>query len=1356
MKFIYSPKNLLIICVQVFFVFSASAQSVELGQLYTKKNEFVKQKDYKNALVWGKKMLALAAKEFGAEASMYANYANDVGQLYLVNKEYNEAIKLFTQVSNIYKKELGEKHMYYGVGLNSLANVYYEQKNYSKALPIYQQVLGIYKEQLGTKHQYYTLTIDRIMIIYEQQKNYAALLPILRKKLAVYELQKGKQHGDYAYQLGEIARIYRAQKKYSKAAELYERSAKIFEGNKAYENQAATLSNLSTVYLLMKRFKKSAIVSHEALNIFKNKLQDTQSVSYTTTLSGLIQAYEYQNDTQNLITSYQEFLPLLEQQKNFNAYISHAYNFGSTYQGQNQLEEAQKWYKKTIKIAKEHQLQTPSLIRAMTNLAVIKVTYALYPEAEKLLKEGLSLHAKNYGKNKRNYYTLLTTLGELYRSLAKYSLAEKNFIEAQKVAEKVLGKQSEEYNNIYNSLGLLYKDIGQYTKAKQNLETARQYYQNKASYGTVLNNLGLLYMAQGLYEKAEKVFLKALGQHAKTLGVLHYEYATVLNNLGLLYFNMGVYSKALPRYKQALKIKQHHYGRMHPYYANSLGNLGLVHLNTGNYTEAAQAFDETVRIYRKTVGEAHNFYATSLLNQASLYTALGKYKQAVITLQKAEKAIIKSVGESHTLYASFLAQVGKFYLTIKNFEKAGDYFYTEMELYKKLFGTNHPNYFTALLNLHFAYKAQGKRAIVEKHFKNIIPLAEKALKNDPTIFAHILRNRAFDYQDLGKYKEAEALLKRGTQIIEKSLGTNNQTYVQAQGQNAMFYAEIGKNARAEAQFIQFANLYLQYMARNYPSMSERDKLSFHYASVEYIEAFKHFAINQGTKSPALLDKLLEFHLKTKFLALNFSKKMRATILRGKDKGDLKLYNQWIAQKEYLGKLYRLPKPVLKNRGINLMELETQNEQIEKQLAKKYRLFSQQVFVPKYSWKKIQKSLKPNEVVIEVIRAFGVYKNSSVAYGIWVIKGDNQANPRFLKLANGKQLEQRYLKYYRGRMRYKGEDKYSYNKFWKPIQEVIDQLPESSQVQYIFFSPTGFYTQVNPNTLQNPLSKKYLIDRYKIKVINTTKDVLNLRKKEVLGANALAVLVGRPVYKLPLGDKVQSDITQVGNRRSIDSDRSLQQLTNVKFDDLPGTEEEINQIESIVQQNDWKTQKMMGKEALEERIKAVQNPTILHIATHGFFISTRPQKKNSFLLIENDVDYHEPMLRSGIVLTGVSNQKELLSSKDDGVLTAYEVANMRLENTQLVVLSACETGLGDVRLGEGVYGLQRALKLAGAKNIIMSLWKVDDTATQKLMVSFYRNLVKSNDIAKAFRIAQQEVKKEFPHPYYWGAFILLGG
>ena len=446
--------------------------------------------------------------------------------------------------------------------------------------------------------------------------------------------------------------------------------------------------------------------------------------------------------------------------------------------------------------------------------------------------------------------------------------------------------------------------------------------------------------------------------------------------------------------------------------------------------------------------------------------------------------------------------------------------------------------------------------------------------------------------------------------------------------------------------------------------------------------------------------------------------------------------------------------------MDLEKLAQKNNELETKLAKKYQDFSSKLLLQKISWKQIQQSLKPDELAIEVIRTIN-NTSKGVNYGIVLIPGGKRARPKFILLKNGSQLDNRYLKYYRQTNKFKRKDKYSYVQYWHPIQEVIAQLmPKLPST--IYFSTDGCYNQINLKTLQNPKNKQYLIDLYKIHLVSSTKEILALKKdpQTMLDANSLAVLIGRPLYKVP--KQATNANAQTSNKRgdnSFGTDRDQQRLGNANFSDLPGTEEEVEQINKLLLNDKWQTTKLIGKKAREQRIKQIFNPDILHIATHGFFIPNVTPKQFGFVSYNFSLEYHAPMLRSGLILTGVSNPQDMFVDKgekiEDGILTAYEATNLRLEETKLVVLSACETGLGDFRIGEGVYGLQRAFKIAGAQNIIMSLWKVDDQATQELMVNFYKNLLQFNNLREAFRKAQQQLKKKFPHPHFWGAFVLLG-
>ncbi len=205
--------------------------------------------------------------------------------------------------------------------------------------------------------------------------------------------------------------------------------------------------------------------------------------------------------------------------------------------------------------------------------------------------------------------------------------------------------------------------------------------------------------------------------------------------------------------------------------------------------------------------------------------------------------------------------------------------------------------------------------------------------------------------------------------------------------------------------------------------------------------------------------------------------------------------------------------------------------------------------------------------------------------------------------------------------------------------------------------------------------------------------------------------------------------------------------------LPGTKNEVETIQKIAQENNIFCKIYLENDANEENLKKLVSPTILHIATHGFFIEEQKQNRNS-----EEKKFDNPLLRSGILLAEAEltlNEKPT-SNKENGIVLAQEALNLNLQGTELVVLSACETGLGEVKAGEGVFGLQRSFQEAGAKSILMSLWKVDDYATQELMTLFYENLLQKKQPKRlAFQNAQNALKEKYIYPYYWGAFVMVG-
>jgi CHAT domain-containing protein len=244
----------------------------------------------------------------------------------------------------------------------------------------------------------------------------------------------------------------------------------------------------------------------------------------------------------------------------------------------------------------------------------------------------------------------------------------------------------------------------------------------------------------------------------------------------------------------------------------------------------------------------------------------------------------------------------------------------------------------------------------------------------------------------------------------------------------------------------------------------------------------------------------------------------------------------------------------------------------------------------------------------------------------------------------------------------------------------------------------------------------------------------------------ATLIGRPAYKTEEKQNTVTNIAMTDERtRSFVRDFRGNNIT-----DLPGTETEVVNIKKEMDQHAIGVTLYLREQATEERIYSLHSPDVLHIATHGYWSEINHATTDGYRVFN-------AMVNSGLLLSGVVNYYSAAEYPDtyDGILTAYEAQNLDLENTSLVILSACETSLGHLDAGEGVYGLQRAFRAAGAKSIMTSLWKVDDEATKTFMISFYQNFLKTKDKFEAFRAAQKALKEKFPDPYYWGAFVLTG-
>ena len=821
--------------------------------------------------------------------------------------------------------------------------------------------------------------------------------------------------------------------------------------------------------------------------------------------------------------------------------------------------------------------------------------------------------------------------------------------------------------------------------------------------------------AMGRYVFAEKRLKTAQQYFEKAYRTSEIGYMKSIASQGLLYTTTGRFGQAETFTAQALELREKQLGKTNMAVAASLNNYAVLHYNLGQYNESEKEFADAIAVIQANKQQDAMAYAIVLNNKAMLFQSMGRYEEAVKFLKEALQLAGKlevSKAKNHLKFFSNLA------LLYQQMEK-----YTEAEeIYRgleKRLDRNKPEFANMLNNVAILAMLMKKEDRVEDMLKRSAEIYKNTLTENSPAYAKVISDLGNFYRYKGRYAEAEPLLQKVLQIREQALGTIHPLYVQSQEDMAILLWKKKDIDKAYPLYHDAMEKTLDFINRYFPPMSEAEKTKYWDMLSPRFQRFYNFAVEAGAVNKDILSDLFEYRAATKGLLLSSTRKISEAILSGGNAQLINDYTEWIDHKEQLTAFYAYSKEELKEQNVNLDSLESNVNRMEKNLSANSREFANFYFTGKTKVSEVQKELKADEALIEIIRLRNfeqVFTDQCRYLGLVVTKGNPQ--PKIVMLENGNDLENKYSKTYRLSIKNKLNDDQSYAQYWAPFE------PEVKGKKRIYVSLDGVYNQLNLYTLKKT-GGDYLLNQLDIILVGNPRDLITTNSKGN-AAGKKATLIGFPDY----GSGV---IVQ-----------------------LPGTKVEVDGINKVLKSSGYQVAELTQKDATETNLKSAKEVSILHIATHGYFL--KDVEKTSWPIgVHADNAKDNVLLRSGLMLTGASDadkSKAGLDSSNNGIITSYEAMNLDLKGTNLVVLSACETGLGEIKAGEGVYGLQRAFLVAGAEAIVMSLWKVDDAATQQLMNNFYNNLVKTSDKQKAFKQAQQQLMTKFKEPFYWGAFVMM--
>jgi CHAT domain-containing protein len=831
-------------------------------------------------------------------------------------------------------------------------------------------------------------------------------------------------------------------------------------------------------------------------------------------------------------------------------------------------------------------------------------------------------------------------------------------------------------------------------------------------------HMGESAFAMGRFLFAEKKFTTAAGYFEKAYLLSDPGYMKTISNTGLLYATMGRYSQAEKFTSKALDMRQTTMGPTDMGVAASLNNYAVLHYNLGQYNESEKDFVKALSVIETNKLQISQPYAIVLNNQAMLFQALGRYETA-------EKNMLKiiDIGETLGNNAKSVNRLRFFSNLALLYQQMGKYTEAEniyLQMQKKIIDRTTPEFANVLNNVAILYMVMNKQDRVEEMLQNSAEIYKKNFGENSPAYAKVISDLGNFYRYKGRYADAEPLLAKALEIREQSLGNDHPLFSQSQEDMAILYWKTKNYDKAYSLYHNVMEKSLDFINRYFPPMSESEKTKYWDMLSPRFQRFYNFAVEAGASNKEIIFDLFEYRVATKGLLLSSTRKISQAILASGNTQLISDYAEWIDAKEEMTKLYVFSKEDMQEQGINLDSLEGVVNAMEKKLSENSKDFSQFYFTSKIKYAEVQGKLKADEALVEMIRLRNfdqTFTDSSRYLALVVTKNDPQ--PKIVVLQNGFDMEKKFFKAYRKFMQNKINDEQSYNYFWGPLEAEVKGKKK------IYVSLDGVYNQLNLYTLKKA-GGDFLINQYDIILIGNARDIVNDNSKGNAPGKK-ATLIGDPDYR---GDKSLAP--------------------------LPATKIEVDGINTVLKSSGYQVAEYTQKDATEDNLKASKNLSILHIATHGFFFPDI-EKASWPIGVSADNAKDNVLLRSGLVLTGVIESDKMnptMDSVSNGVITSYEAMNLDLKGTKLVVLSACETGLGEVKAGEGVYGLQRAFLVAGADALIMSLWKVDDAATQQLMNNFYTNWTKSGDKQKAFKQAQLQLMTKYKEPYYWGAFVMM--
>jgi len=913
---------------------------------------------------------------------------------------------------------------------------------------------------------------------------------------------------------------------------------------------------------------------------------------------------------------------------------------------------------------------------------------------------------------------------------------------------------------------------------------------------------GDLLYDQAKYQDALLQYERALNLAASVYGQDHVETALIQNKLARAHQQLGLYDKAASLYRRSLMTREAKLGKDHPKVAESLNNLGLLYQMMGQYAKAEPLYQRSLEIREAKLGKDHADVAQSLNNLAMLYQLMGQYSKAEPLHQRSLAIKEAKLGKDHRAVAFSLNNLGMLYVLMGQSAKAEPLYQRGLAILEAKQGKDHPDVAWSLMNLGSVYRDQGQYAKAESLYQRSLNIYEDKQGNDHPNVAQSLNHLATLYRDQGQYAKAEPLYLRGLHILEVKLGKDHPAVVNTVNNLAWVYGAQGDWPQATRTMDRQRRGTRLFADQVLPLLSELEQLRFLDRQTPRLDAALTLAWSRPT-DPNLTDFSATWLLNAKGVAQQALAERVLLEQQAADPARQKAVRRLQAiRQERAALALKIPEAGQETSRFQRLDLlaEEQNK-LEQQLR---RAGGDVVRTGWVELGPVRGALPADAVLIEICR-FRVARFTATGkergkrwdpahYAAWVIPPRGQGDVRLIDLGEAERIDAAVAAVRKGLLAAQGsaqqkstileKGEADAEKELRPALAALAKLVLEPLAEHVngkkhwILSPDGALWLVPWAAL--PLDDKtYVIEKHTLRYLVSGRDLVTSAFQGKVKRDGSLIMADAD-FDMDPKEAVALTAKLLGNKPPmndgpvavLDNPQGTRPASAIgRVSRLPGTAAEAVAIKPKLQayagEEPWVYR---GKNALEGVFKSFHSPKVVVLSTHGFFLENQEFKDQDRagldgekrpVLTKDGKLPENPLLRCGLLLAGCNQATAVKPGQEDGVLTGLEIVGCDMRGTDLVVLSACETGLGQVRNGEGVAGLRQAFQLAGAQAVVASLWQVSDRDTALLMSDFFDGLAKGESKAEALREAQLARIKAHrdrdgaAHPFFWAAFTVTG-